>query len=329
MDWGTIELQVIRLASDLQADDARIVFVVGALLIAVAIVVHLLTLHRGGKQSDDSGSHPSVNPNEPSSQTEAPPLSRKRRPAEYGPLKLGVEPQKLFVQVNEKTRPNRTDRGNIGEMVVAVLLGMEGWLQIPTQYSGNKGIDGLFIRPTSREWTIERMLNGKSTSIEVLLTETKTDNSPLKKEKKQGSSEWFTKRLKIREETEWDEHWIAVLPGIDATFREVSRLVAQAIEDQRPCLTTQLWRVYLDSGEVWVSELDPEAQQMVERFHSNQMPLIQAVTLSLAHKDMRSSDEEDDDEDAGGEEHVEGGESGSSDAADAARHDDVGARVAA
>jgi hypothetical protein len=263
MDWGTIELQVIRLASDLRPDDVRIVFVVGALLIAAAIVVHLLTLGRGrrcdhgvSEAKDDSSA---VAPRQAAADSGPDPVDRiSPSPRPY----KGADPTlahrlRLPFPLKSPT-DNRYSRyqGDLGEAVVFQILASEGWFLLPSKYNSINGIDGICVRKSDE---------GKKDEFEFLIVEVKTVRASNSDDEVQNgntgnvacedlSNEKIFERLdKLPAEYNpyWDEELLTALKG--------------GLKAGWPFVRRQRWGVFLGDGIVTVTDIDDQGRATMWR----------------------------------------------------------------
>ncbi len=123
-------------------------------------------------------------------------------------------------------------QGDFGELLTAVMVTAQGYVQLPSQYNRNNGLDGVFVRRTQ-----------PGAFSDVLIAETKTGQARL-------SSDIMTdKGVRRRLDKMYAEGLLTY---------ETAELLIKMLDARSPNFRKQLWQHQLATGQTFVYALDAD-----------------------------------------------------------------------
>mgnify|MGYP000184200039 CR=1 FL=1 len=196
----------------------------------------------------------------PASETpQKPKAPQPRPPAKPTPLQLSLsDPPDLSLA---DFQGDNNIQGDFGEVMTAVVLGAQGWKQLPSKLQGRRGIDGLFVRE----------VRGGG-GYECLATETKTNSGG------------YEPKSMTDEKLAAD---IAALYEVGALSKTNADELLRALDQGASFFRKELWRHDLSNGMTTINELGRKGEKGRSVTRSNAR-LMAALHMSLERFDRRS-----------------------------------------
>ena len=123
-------------------------------------------------------------------------------------------------------------QGDFGELLTAVMVTAQGYVQIPSQYGRNNGLDGVFVKRDT-----------PGAFSDVVITETKTGQPKIK------SDIMTDKGVRRRLDRMYAEGLLTY---------ETAEMLIRMLDSGSPNFKKQLWQHRLQSGESFVYHLDAD-----------------------------------------------------------------------